>query len=472
MDTVQPIAEAEMQPATEIQPVAEQPVSVPSLRRRVFNLAWPVISENFLQTMLGMVDTIMVARLGPGALAGVGGAIQIMFFVIAALSATSVGSSVLVAQSVGARDYNRASKLAKQSLVWSVLISIPLILIGLVAADPIISIFGMEPEPSKIGADYLRVTMGTVSVLTLMLLGGGVLRGVGDSRTPMFITMVANVVNIVFTYGLIFGELGMPELGAVGSAWGTFISRIVGFAILFWVMWRGVKGVSIRGASDWWPDWKLARQLLTIGLPAATEQMLNSVGFLTMSIVVAQLGTLALAAHRVALNAMSISFLPGLGFALAATALVGQSIGARRPDEAKAVTTIATQWALVWMGLLALVFLFFAEQIIAIFTPDPTVVAIGSAGLRAIALTQPFQAISMVQSGGLRGTGNTHFPLRVGTSGIWAAVLLGALLTYLTQKQWDLIPIWAAFLVTTPVTAYLTWRKFRHTIDTDIKALV
>ncbi len=470
METTQTMAAESDAPAVALPPQA--PPQASSMRRRVFDLAWPVISENFLQTMLGIVDTIMVARLGPAALAGVGSAIQIMFFIISALSATSVGSSVLVAQSVGAHNFQRASRLAKQSLVWSVIISIPLLLIGLVAAEPIIGIFGMEPEPSRVGADYLRVTMGTLSVLTLMLLGGGVLRGVGDSRTPMLITLLANIVNVFFTYGLIFGELGMPELGAVGSAWGTFISRVCGFAILFWVMWRGVKGVSIRGAEGWLPDWSAARQILKIGLPAATEQMLNSVAFLTMSIVVAQLGTLALAAHRVALNAMSISFLPGLGFALAATALVGQSVGARRPDDAKQVTIIATQWALVWMGLLAIVFLFFAERIIAIFTPDPTVVAMGGAGLRAIALTQPFWAINMVQSGGLRGTGNTQYPLRVGTSGIWAAVILGAVFTYATSRAYGLIPIWAAFLFTAPVTALLVWRKFRSTIDSDIKTLV
>src|SRR5690606_15987703 len=130
MDTTQSVAVE-----TELSPVA-LPVQAPSLPRRVFNLAWPVISENFLQTMLGIVDTIMVARLGPGALAGVGSAIQIMFFIISALSATSVGSSVLVAQSVGAQDYDRASRFAKQSLVWSMLISIPLLLIGLIAAEP------------------------------------------------------------------------------------------------------------------------------------------------------------------------------------------------------------------------------------------------------------------------------------------------------------------------------------------------
>lgn len=452
-------------PAAVAQPAAP---AVP-MQRRVFNLAWPVISENFLQTMLSIVDTIMVARLGPEALAGVGAALQIMFFLISALSATSVGSSVLVAQAIGAQKFERAGLLAKQSLVWSVIISIPLIIAGIFAAEPIIAIFGMEPAPTQIGADYLRVMMGTGAVLTLLLLGSGVLRGAGDSRTPMLITLFANVINIVFTYGLIYGELGMPEMGAVGSAWGTFISRAVGFAILFWVMWRGVNGVTIRGRAGWMPDLPLARSILKLGIPAATEQMINSVGFTVMSIVVAQLGTLALAAHRVALNAMSVSFLPGFGFAMAATALVGQSIGAGRPEDAKAVVKIATQWAMIWMGTLGLVFLFFAEAIIGIFTPDPDVIRMGSAGLRVIALTQPFMAISMVQNGGLRGSGDTHYPLRVGTAGTWAAVLLGALL--LNTVGGGLTSVWGAFIVTTPVTAYLAWRRFRKTMEGNVRTL-
>jgi putative MATE family efflux protein len=451
-------------------PALAQPAAQPvPMQRRVFNLAWPVISENFLQTMLSIVDTIMVARLGAEALAGVGSALQIMFFLISALSATSVGSAVLVAQAIGAHKFGRAGLLAKQSLVWSVIISIPLIIAGLFAAEPIIGIFGMEPGPTQIGADYLRVMMGTGVVLTLLLLGGGVLRGAGDSRTPMLITLFANVVNIVFTYGLIYGELGMPELGAVGSAWGTFISRVIGFGILFWVMWRGVNGVTIRGLSGWMPDLSLAKSILKIGIPAATEQVINSVGFMVMSIVVAQLGTLGLAAHRVALNAMSVSFLPGFGFAMAATALVGQSIGANRPEEAKTIVSIATRWALVWMGTLALIFLFFAEAIIALFTPDPEVIRMGGAGLRAIALTQPFWAISMVQSGGLRGTGDTQYPMRIGTAGIWGAVLLGALL--LNTVGGGLTSVWGAFIVTAPITAFLAWRRFRKTMAGNVRTL-
>ncbi len=435
-----------------------------TLPRRVFNLAWPVIGENFLQTMLGIVDMLLVAQLGTAAIAGVGSSLQIMFFVIAALSAIAVGSSVLVAQAVGARNYARAGELARQSLLWSIVISIPLAAIGIFAAEPLIGIFGMEAEVTQIGADYLRVVMGTVVVLTLMLLSSGVLRGVGDSRTPMLITAVANVVNVVLTYGLIFGTWGLPELGVVGSAWGTFYSRLVGFALFFWVLWRGRNGVSIRGRHGWALNWLQARQMLAIGIPAALEQLLVTVGFLLQTILVAQLGTVALAAHRIAMNAMSISFLPGFGFAMAATTLVGQSIGARRPAEGGIAATIATRWALVWMSALAALFIFAAEAIMGFFSTDPEVVQLGAAGLRSVALAQPFWAISFVQAGALRGTGNTHFPLWVNTAGIWVAVLLGFVFVHFFARS--LSVVWIAFVLTSPVTAYLHWRRFRRTVNT------
>jgi putative MATE family efflux protein len=425
-------------------------------------LAWPVISENFLQTLLGIVDTIFVARLGAEALAGVGAAVQIMFFVFSILMATSVGSSVLVAQAIGARDSGRAGKISKQSLTWSVVLSIPLVLTGIFFAKPLIDIFGMEAHVTAIGVDYLQVMMGTVVVFSLSFLGGGVLRGAGNSRTPMLVTLIANVINIVLTYGLVFGELGMPEMGAVGSAWGTFYSRLIGFGILFWIMWRGFNGVSIRGRGDWLPQITTARQILKIGVPAAIEQLLNSVGFLVMSIVVAQLGTAAMAANRVAMNALSLSFLPGVGFGMAASALIGQSIGARKPDEGRAVSEIATQWAILWMSSLGVIFFFFSRNIVMFFTSDPAVIEIGAAGLQIMAFTQPFWAITIVQSNALRGTGNSQYPLRVGVTALWIAVLLGAVAIQYIDGGLGLL--WGMFLVTSPFNALLQWRKFRSEI--------
>jgi multidrug resistance protein, MATE family len=444
-----------------------QPVS---MQRRVFTMAWPVISENFLQTMLGIVDTLLVARLGAGAIAGVGSAQQVMFFLIAALSALSVGSSVLVAQAVGAHNLKSASHLARQSLVWSVCFSIPLALIGFFASESVMAVFGLEPEVARIGTEYLQVTMATVVVLIFLLIGGGALRGAGDSKTPMQVTALANVVNVVLSYALIFGAWGFPELGAVGSAWATFYSRLLAAFLLFFIMWRGRGGVSIRGRAGWLPELHMARSVLSIGIPAALEQVLISAAFFMMTVLVAGLGTLTLAAHRIAFNALSLSFLPGFGFAVAATALVGQSLGARRLDEGNSAARIATLWAVIWMGGMGIIILIFAPQLIQLYTNDPKVIAVGAAGMRVVAVAQPFWAVLFVQSGALRGLGNTNFPLRANTLGIWTAVGLGYIL--IQTVGGGLVMIWAAFLVTAPITASVLWWRFRRQIKSPLAPVV
>jgi putative MATE family efflux protein len=447
---------------TVIEPAAIIEHDARSLRRRVLDLAWPVIGENFLEIFLGVVDTLLVARLGADAIAGVGSALQVMFFVIAALSALSIGSAVLVAQAYGARDYHRAGELAGQSLLWSVLLSAPLAVGGVLLARPIIALFGLEPAVAEIGVEYLQVTMGTVVVLIALLIGGGALRGAGDSRTPMVVTAIANVVNIGLVYGLIYGHFGLPALGAVGSAWGTFLARGLGLALLVWALWRGRNGVSIRSLKRWVPDLSIARQVLKIGMPAAVEQLLVSAAFVAMTVLVAGLGTVTLAAHRVAMNALSLSFLPGFGFSIAATALVGQSIGAKRPAEGAAVARIATQWGVMWMSAMGLIIFFFAPQVMRLFTGDPEMITIGAAGLKVVALAQPFWAVLFVQSGALRGLGNTGFPLRVNAAGIWLAVALAYLIIAYIGGKLD--AVWSGFLIVSPGMGGLLWWRFRRAI--------
>lgn len=430
----------------------------PSLRRRVWALAWPVIGENFLQTMLGIVDTILVASLGAAALAGVGSAQQVMFFVISALSALSVGSAVLVAQAVGSREWPRASRYAQQSILWSVVLGIPLALLGVFWAEGVVAIFGLEPDVARISAEYLRVTMGTAVVLTTFTIGSGVLRGANDSRTPMLITALANVVNIALTYAMIYGKWGLPAMGAVGSAWATFISRFLALSILLIVLWRGRNGVTIRGLRGWLPDLDVARQVMSMGVPAALEQILISAGFLLQTVVVAQLGTSTLAAHRILFNAMSLSFLPGVGFGLAATSLVGQYIGAQQRNNGIIAARIANMWALMWMGGMGILSAIFAPQIIGLYSDDPNVITIGTNGLRVMALVQPMWSFILVQSGALRGMGNTRYPLLVNATGIWGAVLMGALFTNVFST--GLVMVWTAFFITGAPMAYALWRQF------------
>jgi putative MATE family efflux protein len=433
-----------------------------SLRRRVLGLAGPVIGENLLETMLGIVDTLLVAGLGAMAIAGVGSALQVLFFLIATLSALAVGSAVLVAQAIGAGDTQRASRLARQALRWSGIMSIPLAFGGLLFTESIVGLFGLEPAVAQITVDYLHVTMGTVVVLVALLIGGGALRGAGDSRTPMVVTAIANVVNIGLAYGLIYGHFGLPALGPVGSAWATFMARGLALVLMVGALWRGRNGVSISGRGGWLPDIGVARSVLRIGVPAALEQILVSSAFFVLTIIVAHLGTEVLAAQRISMNALSLSFLPGIGFGIATTALVGQSVGARRIREGGAVARVATTWAVIWMGAMGLAVLLFAEPIMRLFSADPAVIAVGAAGLRVVALAQPFWAIMFVQSGGLRGTGNTRFPLLVTGGGIWLSVVVSYVL--LQVFGGGLVAIWAGFLAVAPFMAALHWWRFRRAV--------
>jgi putative MATE family efflux protein len=270
------------------------------------------------------------------------------------------------------------------------------------------------------------------------------------------------VVNVALAYGLIYGHWGLPELGAIGSAWATFIARGIALILLLHALWKGRNGVRIGGKGNWSPDWSVARQVLRLGIPASLEQVLMASAFTVLTVLVARLGTDTLAAQRISISALSFSFLPGFGFSMAATALVGQSIGARRPGIGRGVAKVATIWAVIWMSVIGVLIFAFATPIMRLFTADPQVIRIGADGLRIVALTQPFWAVGMVQSGALRGTGDTQYPLIIGAAGMWTTVLI--VWGILTFFGGGLVAVWAAFLMTSPVTAFLTWRRFRERI--------
>lgn len=432
-----------------------------AVRTRVLALAIPVIAQNLLETMLGVVDTALVGRLGASATAGLAAANQVLWLVIAMLSAISIGSAVLVAQAAGAGDRLRVDQLARQSLVWSGIIGLPLALLGALGAHQIVGIFGLAPDVAQIAGDYLAVTMGTSVVLVGLFIGSGVLRGVGDGTTPMIVSAIANVLNMGLAWALIYGVAGFPALGAVGSAWATFVSRSIALLLLIAVLWSGRRGASIRGRHGWRPDTRVARGILGLGVPAAIEQFLSSFAFSALLLVVARLGTNALAAHQLSFTALSTSFLPAFGFAIAATTLVGQSIGARRIAEGAIAARLTVRWATGWMLLVGVGLFSFAEPVLRVFTSDPAVIALGTATLRVIAIAQPLWAFTIVFPGALRGSGDTRFPLIVNVCSLWLGVTLAAGCAALGAP---LPVVWLAFIATTPVAALVYWRRWRATV--------
>ncbi|MFL5758446.1 MAG: MATE family efflux transporter [Thermomicrobiales bacterium] len=438
-------------------------------QRRVLALALPIIGENLLQTMVGAVDTLMVSQLGKEAVAGVGTSIEFVFFIISILSAVSIGATVLVSQAFGAGDHKRTHELARQAIVWGVLLAIPVSLLGLLFAGDLISVFGTEPGVARNATTYLEIIAATSIVLLLDFVCGSVFRGVGDSRTPLKAAMVANVINVIAAYLLIFGHLGLPELGVAGSAWGAAIGRGTAAAIMLTLLVRGKRSVSIRGRAGWRPHLEIGRSLLRLGLPAALEQMLMSCGFMTMVAVVALLGTVSLAAQQIGFSALSIAFIPGFGFAIAATALVGQSIGARDVAGAKKATRIAMIGGTLWMGTGALIYFIFARQIMDIFSNDPQVINAGVGALRALSISLPFWAAWSVNGGALRGSGDTRSPMYASVSAVWIAVGLA----YLGVRAFDfgLAWCWLTFAITSPLAALWNRTRFMRRLSPEFGLL-
>ncbi len=430
-------------------------------RQRVFGLALPIIGEQLLHTMVVAVDTLLVARIGKEAVAGVGTAVEFIYFIIAILIALEIGATVLISQAFGARDHGRVVLLARQAIAWAVTLTIPVSALGLIAAPHVVGLFGLEPQVADNATTYLQITAGCSVFLLMTFVCGSIFRGRGDGRTPLMAAVVANIVNVVASYALIFGEFGMPELGVAGSAWGAALGRASSAGIMLWLLYTGKRGITIRGHGSWRPRLDIGKALLRLGVPASLEQIVASSGFVTMLAVVAMIGTSALAAQQIAFTALAIAFMPGFGFGLASTALIGQSVGAGQLDQAALASRIAEKWAIIWMTCGGAIYFVFAPNIMSLFTSEADVIDHGVDALRALAVGLPVWAVWSVYAGSLRGIGDTISPLISNGSTVWAAVVMA----FIWVRFFDggLGAVWLTFLATAPFAAGFNrlryWRR-------------
>lgn len=436
------------------------PAPVAKMRRRVIGLAWPVIAQNLLETLVGVVDTLLVARLGAAAIAGVGTNVQVLFIVLGVLMGISAGSTILVAHAVGARDWPAAQLVSKQSIVWGLLGSIPVALLFALFARRVIGAFGVAADVAAIGAACLQISMIGFPAFMLIFIIGGIMRGAGDTRTPLAAGIVSNIVNAVLAWVLIYGGLGVPAIGAVGSAWAATIGRFVAVAFLIAILVRGRGRLTLRGRADWMPRFAAVRRVLALGMPAAFEQVLISGAFTLLTGIIATLGTISLAAQRISFTALSLSFLPGIGFAIATSTLVGQSIGAGRPHEARAAARASAEWVTLWMIPLGIVFLAFAHPIMGLFTDDREVIDIGARSLQVLAFSQPLWGLLFVWAGALRGAGNTRLPLVFNVFGMWFGVVLAFVVIRVADVSLPLI--WALCVPGWAINALGVWIGFRR----------
>jgi putative MATE family efflux protein len=389
-------------------PAAAQPRA--DLVRIIWALAWPVIVTFSLESLVGLIDTLMVGRLGAAAVAAVGIGTQILSGVSVVMTAVGTGTLALVARYIGAQQHRDAQRVLGQSIVTAVGLSLIVVIPVIVFAPQLVRLFGVDPPVIAQGGAFVRVVMFSIPQSAVLFVVGSALRGAGDTRTPLLIGIGVNVINVVANYILIFGKLGLPALGVRGSALATTLAFSAGTAMGLLMLARGrlVLGLSF---GDLQPAKDTIRRVLSIGSPTAGEQMLMQIGFVFYLVFAAHYGTSAVAAYFIGVRILALSFLPGFGFGAAAAALVGQNLGADDADLAERSGWESNRLAVYLMSVCGLAIFLAARPIAALFVDDASVVSDGVSFIRTLAAAQPLMAIDFTIGGALRGAGDTRFPL-------------------------------------------------------------
>jgi len=430
-----------------------------ALRKEVLKLALPATGEQLLSMMVSIVDTMLVGHLGASALAAVSLATQWTFMAVTLFAAVSTGATALVARSVGAGDWDTANRTVRQSVLVGLVIGLAATALVQVFAEPAVALMGAEPEALAEGVTYLRIASSIFALSALMFVGNACLRGAGDTRTTMMVMAVVNVLNITVAWTAINGPFGLPKLGVAGSALGAAVGRAAGGLLVIGILLKGRSGLKLdwRG---WRLDPELVRRVLRVGLPTGVERLVMRLGMMVFMRVIADLGTVALAAHAVALRAESLSFMPGFGFAVAGTTMVGQELGARDPRRAERSGYLTYQLAASLMAVMGVVFVLFPRPLIGLFTNDPSVVEMAVIPLRIVGFVQPLMAAAMVFPGSLRGAGDTRFPMYVTGLSIWSIRVPAALLLGLSLGM-GLTGAWLGMAVDLAVRGVVFFLRFR-----------
>ena len=398
-------------------PVTSSLLRVP-VRKAVFILAWPTILAHLLENIATTVDLIMVGRLGAAEVASVGTVGMIYWVLSALVIGLSIAAMAIIARNVGAGKQDEARLTLGQTLTLSVIVSVVVAAVTIVFAPLIFRLFGVEPDVQRLSTSYMRIICLGMVFFAIMSVSSGALRGAGDTRTPMFIGLIHNIVHVGLNYLLIFGKFGFPALGANGAAIGTAASFAVAAAVYLLLLFRNRLVIPLTWKDFTW-DSRRVRQIIRIALPAAMEQFVLQLGVVLYMKFIVEFGTVALSGYQVGMRVLSLSFIPNTGFSIAAATLIGQNLGAQRQREAKQAGWVCLWWAILSMCSLGLVFLLFSRQLAAIFIDDPEVIELGALFIRIVAYCQAGMAVYFTLAGALRGAGDTRSPLLIALLGMY-----------------------------------------------------
>jgi putative MATE family efflux protein len=377
--------------------------------RSILLLAVPMVLEMAMESVFAVVDIFFVSRLGASAVAAVGLTESLLTLVYALAMGLSIGGMAVVARRIGEKDADGAAHAAAQAVTLAIVLSVVLGALGLAFAPRLLRLMGAAPEVVSTGIGYTRVMLGGQVTIIALFVANATFRGAGDAAIAMRTLWIANGINILLNPCLILGLGPFPRLGVTGSAVATLIGRGTGVAIALWRMSRPGARLQVR-RRHLGLDLRVMGQILRLSGSAAFQSVVGMASWVGLIRIISLYGSVALAGYTTGIRVVIFALLPSFGLSNAAATMVGQALGAGKPERAERAVWKAGLYNLVFLGVVGAVFVLLAGPIVSLFTDDPGVSGYARSCLWIVALGFPFYAYGMVLTQSFNGAGDTWTP--------------------------------------------------------------
>ena len=426
----------------------------------LFAITWPIFIEILLHMLMGNADTLMLSQYDDDSVAAVGVSNQIMSVIIVMFGFVATGTTILIAQNLGARRFENAGIIAVVSIVANIIMGLLLSAVLFFFGESILIMMNLPEELMDTALIYLQIVGGFAFVQALIMTLSAVVKSHGFTRDAMYVTLGMNVLNVFGNFVFIFGAFGAPELGATGVAISTAFSRTLGTIVLFITLyWR------VKGDLPWsktfrsFPKKELA-DLFRIGIPTAGEHLSYNASQMVITYYIASMGTVALTTRVYTLNIVMFAFLFSIAIGQGTQILIGHMIGEKRFDEAykRALRSLATGIGV--SVFVASIFTIFSDQLFGIFTSNPEIIQMGGVLLILTIILEPGRAFNLIIINALRAAGDVRFPVYVGILSMWGVAVSVSYFAGIWLGL-GLIGIWIAMILDEWLRGLLMLRRWR-----------
>ena len=397
---------------------SHQDFTTGSLNRAILLLAIPMVLEMVLESLFAVVDVFWVGRIGANAVATVGLTESMLSLVFAVAMGLSLSTTAMVARRIGEKDPEGAAVAGVQAIAIGIAVSVIIGVPCAFFAPDLLHLMGASPEIVASGSGYARLALGGSGIVLLLFLNNAIFRGAGDAAIAMRLLWVSNIINLVLDPCLIFGWGPFPRMGVTGAALATFTGRSIGVAYQFYRLLRGTERIHVLRRQIRLNLAVLAR-LVRVSLTGIFQFAIAHTSWIGLVRIVSLFGAAALAGYTIAIRIVIFVILPSWGLSNAAATLVGQNLGAKQPERAEASVWRTTLYNMLFMGVVGVIFVIFAEPIVRLFTQDPAVVPLGASCLRIVSYGNIGYACEMVMLQAFNGAGDTLTPTLVNLFGFW-----------------------------------------------------